>query len=199
MALNDIQHPDRNLPNHSTKESMKSMFRIVAIAASLAAAAMPAAWAANETQPVPPPPAQPPAAPGDKAPDGARPRRWQRDPMEQLQRLSEALSLTQEQKDQITAIIKGNAPQRQAIMNDAALTPEDRRAKMRKLMKGTQPKIRALLTTEQQQKFDAMPRPEFGRGPRHGGPHNPPPPGGNPPPPDAPPAAGSPPPPANSL
>jgi Spy/CpxP family protein refolding chaperone len=119
--------------------------------------------------------------------------------MEQLQRLSETLSLTQEQKDQITAIIKGNAPQRQAIMNDASLTPEDRRAKMRELMKGTPPKIRALLTTEQQQKFDAMPRPEFGRGPRHGGPHNPPPPGGNPPPPDAPPAAGSPPPPANSL
>jgi hypothetical protein len=28
-----------------------------------------------------------------------------------------------------------------------------------------------------------MPRPEFGRGPRHDGPHDPPPPGGNPPPP----------------
>jgi Spy/CpxP family protein refolding chaperone len=192
MALNDIQHPNRNLPNHSTKESMKSMFRIAAIAAGLAAAALPAARAADETQPVPPPPAQPPAALGDKAPDGARPRRWQRDPMEQLRRLSEALSLTQEQKDQITAIIKGNAPQRQAIINDAVLAQEAQRAKMRELRKETELKIRALLTPEQQQKFDALPRPEFGRGPRHGGPHYPP-------PPDAPPAAGSPPSPANSL
>ena len=167
---------------------MKSMFRIAAIAAGLAAAAVPAIRAADETQPAPPSPAQPPAAPGDKAPDGAQPRRWQRGPMEQVQRLGEALSLTQEQKDQVTAIIKGNAPQRQAIMNDLALAQEALRAKMRELRKETELKIRALLTPEQQQKFDAMPHPGFGRGPRHGGPHNPP-------PPDAPPAAGSPPPP----
>jgi Spy/CpxP family protein refolding chaperone len=186
MARNDIQHPNRNPPNHPTKEPMKSMFRIAAIAAGLAAAALPATRAADETQPVPPPPAQPPAAPNDKAPDGAKPRRWQRDPMAELNRLNEALSLTPEQKDQITAIIKENAPQRQAIMNDTALTPEDRRAKMQELRKGTQGKIRALLTPEQQKKFDAMPRPEFGRGPRHDGPREPPPPGGNPPPPNSP-------------
>ena len=169
MAPNDIQHANRNIPSHSTKSPMKSMFRIAAIAAGLAAAAVPAIRAADETQPVPPPPAQPPAL-SDKAPDGAQPRRWQRDPMEQVQRLGEALSLTQEQKDQITAIIKGNAPQRQAIMNDLALAQEALRAKMRELRKETELKIRALLTPEQQQKFDTMPRPGFRRGPRHGGP-----------------------------
>jgi Spy/CpxP family protein refolding chaperone len=173
---------------------MKSIFRIATIAAGLAVAALPAVRAADETPPGPPPP----AAPGDRAPDGARPPRWQRDPMERLQRMSEVLNLTQEQKDQIAAIIKGNAPQRQAIMKEAAAAQEAQRAKMRELRKETEQKIRALLTPEQQQKFDAMPRPEFGRGPRHGGPHGPPPPDGNLPPPDAPPGAGSPPPPPNN-
>jgi Spy/CpxP family protein refolding chaperone len=167
---------------------MKSMFRIAVITAGLAAATVPAVRAVDDTQPVPPAPAQPPGVAGDKAPDGAQPRRWQRDPMEQVQRLGEALRLTQEQKDQITAIIKGNAPQRQAIMNDAALALDAQRAKMRELRKETELKIRTLLTPEQQQKFDTMPRPGFGRGPRHGGPHNPP-------PSDAPPAAGNLPPP----
>ena len=101
--------------------------------------------------------------------------------------MSEVLNLTQEQKDQIAAIMK-----------EAAAAEEAQRAKMRELRKETEQKIRALLTPEQQQKFDAMPRPEFGRGPRHGGPHGPPPPDGNLPPPDAPPGAGSPPPPPNN-
>jgi len=194
MAGNDIQHPNRNLRSRSKRKPMKSMFRIAALAAGLAAASLSAARAADETQP-----AQPPAAPSDKTPNGAKLRHWQHDPMEQIRRLDEAVSLTPAQKDQINTLIKGNAPQRQAIKNDASLTPENRRAKMRELRNGTQGKIRALLTSEQQQKFDAMPRPEGGRGPRHGGPHNPPPSAGNPPLPDATPAAGSPPPPPNSL
>ena len=107
--------------------------------------------------------------------------------MEQLDRLKEVLSLTQEQTDQIQAIIKGNAPQRQAIFSDDSLSPDDKRAKMQELNKGAQAKIRALLTPEQQTKFDAMPRFRPGgrnHGPGHGPP--PPPPGGNPPPPPPP-------------
>jgi len=167
---------------------MKHTLRIAMIAAGLTAAAWTALRAADETsQPQPPPPAAPPAATGgENGPEGHA-RRWQRNPMEQLDRLKEVLSLTQEQTDQIQAIIKGNAPQRQAIFSDDSLSPDDKRAKMQELNKGTQAKIRALLTPEQQTKFDAMPRFRPGgrnHGPGHGPP--PPPPGGNPPPPPPP-------------
>jgi periplasmic protein CpxP/Spy len=179
---------------------MKLMLKTAVIAAGLAVAAWPALRAADESS-QPPPPA-PPAAPGGENNPEARPPRGPRDPMEQLEHLTQVLGLTQEQHDQIAAIYKANAPQRQAIMSDDSLSPNDKRAKMRELMNGTQAKVRALLTPEQQTKFDAMPRP--GRGSRNGGPGRgnppPPPPGDAPPPPppsgDAPPPANNPPPPA---
>lgn len=163
---------------------MKPTLRIGLMAAALAVAALPITRAADETQPPPPP-----GAGADKAAE-QHPRRGPRSPQEQLQRLSDALSLTPQQKDQIGAIYKENAPQRQAIMNDESLSREDRRAKMGELTKSTQTKVRALLTPEQQQKFDTMPRPGWGR--RGMGPNGGPPPGGNPPPANAtPPPAGN--------
>ena len=163
---------------------MKPTLRIAVIAAGLAVAAWPALRAADEPSQPPPPPAPPAAAGGEKSPE-ARPKHWQREQMERFEHMKQALNLTQEQSDQILAIINGNAPQRQAIMSDDSLSKRDRRAKMRELMKGTDARIRALLTPEQQTKFDAMPRP--GRGGRDGGPGhgNPPPPptGDTPPPP----------------
>ena len=120
--------------------------------------------------------------------------------MEQLERLKQALGLTPEQSDQIATIIKGNAPQRQAIFSDDSLSREEKGAKLHELMQGTQTQIRALLTPDQQKKFDAMPR--FGRRGRNGGPGPgnpppgdappPPPPGDMPPPASAPPATANP-------
>jgi Spy/CpxP family protein refolding chaperone len=111
-----------------------------------------------------------------------RPRRWRHEAKERLEHLKQELNLTQEQSDQIAAIIKGNAPQRQAIMNNDSLSPDEKRARMWELRQGTEARIRTLLTPEQQTKFDAMPR---GHGGRNGGPggKNP-----TPPPPPAPPA-----------
>ena len=177
---------------------MKPTFRIAVIAAGLAAAVWPALRAADvPSQPPPPPPPAPPAAVGGENNPEARPQRWRRDPMEQFERLKQALNLTQEQSDQISAIIKGNAPQRQAILRDDSLSRNDQRAKMQELRKGTEVRIRALLTPEQQKKFDAMPRGGPGGRQRHGpGPGNPPPPppGDTPPPPPPPP-----PPPSNGT
>ena len=161
---------------------MKSMFRIAVIAAGFAVAALPAVRAADETQP----------APGGQNTPGQTTRPERRgprmDPAERLKHLSEVLNLTDDQKAKVAAILKDDQEKGQAIRNDSSLSREDRRAKMMDLMKDSQTRIRALLTPEQQQKFDAMPRPE--RGPRDRGASGGPPPGENGPPP--PPPAGNP-------
>jgi protein CpxP len=151
---------------------MKSMLQIALLTTVFAVAALPAARAVDETQPAPPP------AGGEKSPE-ARPRRGPHGPLERLQRMSETLNLTQEQKDQVAAILKENAPQIQAIMNDESLSRDDRRAKMQGLRKDMRARIRAVLTPEQQTKFDAMPRPGWGT--RGQGPGHEPPPGTEPP------------------
>ena len=90
-----------------------------------------------------------------------------------VQRLDEALQLTDDQKAKITAISQKQAEEMQAI-----------RAKMQNLQKATHDEIRALLTADQQKKFDAMPPPGPGHGGhRDGGPGAP---GGDAPPPPAP-------------
>ncbi|MDD2763255.1 MAG: Spy/CpxP family protein refolding chaperone [Opitutaceae bacterium] len=146
---------------------MKSMFRTALLAAGLAVAALPSVRAADS-----------PAAPaaGDQTPAP----RWQHGPGERLQRLGEVLNLTPEQKDQVAAIFKADGPQGRAIMNDTSLSRAERRARMREFRKDMRAKIRAVLTPEQQQKFDAMPR--RGHGPQGRRPADEPStPGGNPP------------------
>ncbi|MFA5056758.1 MAG: hypothetical protein WC485_01480 [Opitutaceae bacterium] len=146
------------------------MFKTAFLAAGLAVAALPSMQAADSSTP---------PAPGDQ--NSAQPApRWQHGPKERLQHLGEVLALTPEQKDQVAAIFKADAPQVQAIMNDTSLSRAERRAKMQALRKDMRAKIRAVLTPEQQQKFDAMPPP--GHGPKGRGPADEPPsPGGNPP------------------
>lgn len=158
---------------------MKTLFRIILVAAGFSVAALPVMRAADEA---------PPAAPGgakdaDQPPPPER-RDRRMDPAQMLQHMKEQLSLTDDQTAKVDAIFKAQAEKRQAIMDDTALSPDDRRAKMQDLRKDSMAQVRALLTPEQQQKFDVMPRP--GRGPRGEGP------GGGPPPPPPPP------PPANS-
>ena len=161
---------------------MNVFIRIAMVLAGFALAALPAVQAADETQPPPPAPGGPNAAQPDRP--GWHGRRM--DPAQRLQHLSEVLNLTDDQKTRIAPMLKDQQAKMQALGSDDSLSREDRRAKMMGLMKETQGQIRALLTPEQQEKFDAMPRP--GRGPRGEGPG-----GAHPPPPaaDNPPAGGS--------
>lgn len=106
------------------------------------------------------------------------------DPAQRLQRMTEALGLTEDQQAKIKSIFQEEAGKRQAIMDDSSLSRDDQHAKMQELMKDIQARVRAILTPEQQTKFDAMPRP--GRGPRGEGPG-----GESPPPPPPPPPANS--------
>ena len=161
---------------------MKALTRLLLLAAGLAVAALPAARAADEA-----PPAPPPAAPNADQPAARPERRGRMDPAEMLERLKTAVNLTDDQTAKVKAIFQDQRAKMEALRGDESLSREDRRAKMMELMKAGHDQIRALLTPDQQQKFDAMPRPGFGRGPRGEGP------GGEPPP--SPPANNPPPPP----
>ena len=83
--------------------------------------------------------------------------RGQITPEARIQRIEEAVgSLTADQKSKITAIYNKLQSDMQAIPQ------EERREKGMALMQAAQKDVRAVLTAEQQKKFDEMPAP--GRG-----------------------------------
>jgi Spy/CpxP family protein refolding chaperone len=77
-------------------------------------------------------------------------------PDRQLARLTKELSLTSAQQDQIRPLLAERAQKMQALMQNQALAPEDRRTQMRTVNEGTQNGIVAVLTDEQKQKYAAM-------------------------------------------
>ena len=149
---------------------MNPMLRKTLLAAGLAGAFLTAVRAAD---------GPPPAATGDIG----TPPPAQNQPMEphggrgnRLQELTQTLELTPAQQEQVAAILKSSATQRQELMKQEAA---DRRAKMHALMTDTQAKVRAVLTPDQQKKFDAMPHPGRGHwGPKGGETNGAPPPAG---------------------
>ena len=98
----------------------------------------------------PPPPDQSQAAP----PQGGRGMRM--DPDQQLAHLTSALSLTTDQQSQIKPLLVDRQQKMQALMQNESLSQEDRRAQARTISQGTNNSIKAVLTDEQKQKFDAM-------------------------------------------
>jgi Spy/CpxP family protein refolding chaperone len=86
----------------------------------------------------------------------ARGHRQQMSPDQQLDRLTKALSLTDDQKTQIRPILQDREEKMQSIRSDTSLSREDRMAKMRSTFEESNNKIRAVLTDTQKQKFDQM-------------------------------------------
>jgi periplasmic protein CpxP/Spy len=74
----------------------------------------------------------------------------------QLEMLTKRLNLTPDQVTQVKAIDDDTMKQAQAVRADTSLSRDDKRAKMMSLHKGAQDKIRALLTPDQQTKYDAL-------------------------------------------
>lgn len=91
--------------------------------------------------------------PERKRPEGAtRPGGGRMNPEERLKKLTEQLSLTQEQQDKVKAIFEG-AREEMAKLRE---TPEDqRREKFGAFMKAQNEKVLAVLTPEQQEKHKA--------------------------------------------
>ena len=129
---------------------MKSTLKVVLslLALGLVASA-PIASAQDQT-----PPPQ-----GQKGPGGGGRGGRFMTPEQMIARLDEAVTLTADQKTKATDIYQKMADKMQAV------APEDRRTKGQEIRTATNAEIRALLTPEQQTKFDAMPQ---GRGPGGG-------------------------------
>lgn len=77
-------------------------------------------------------------------------------PADRLKQLTEQLSLTDAQQTKVKAIFTEQAAARKALAGDSALSDQDRRAKNMELMRSTNAKVRAVLTPEQQAKFDKI-------------------------------------------
>jgi hypothetical protein len=77
-------------------------------------------------------------------------------PEEQLRHLTEALSLSESQQTAVKAIIADTNKEAETVRADNALSPEDRRAKLRTLHEQAHAKIRDILNADQKKKFDEM-------------------------------------------
>lgn len=127
---------------------------------------------AQDTPP-PPPPDQSQAGP---PPEGGG-RGMRMDPNRQLERMTRELNLTSDQQEKIKPVLLERQQKMQALMQNQSLSQEDRRAQMRTIMEGSNNSIKANLTDDQKQKFDAMQQQRM----RRGGPGGPPPDGAAPP------------------
>lgn len=76
-------------------------------------------------------------------------------PEERVKQLKDSLSLNDKQTEQITAIYKELGAQRQALQ-DSIQDRSAMREAMRGLMAKSDEKVKAVLTTEQKEKFEAM-------------------------------------------
>jgi Spy/CpxP family protein refolding chaperone len=111
----------------------------------------------------------PPAKPAAGAPPAAKPAPGAPPADQRMQRgggfdrLLEQLNLTDEQKPKAQAILEAQRQKGREIRQDASLSVEDKRAKAEALTESTDAQMKALLTPEQFEKWQKMPRP--GRGP----------------------------------
>jgi Spy/CpxP family protein refolding chaperone len=93
----------------------------------------------------------------------------------QIEFLTKKLDLTPDQVTQVKAIDADTWKQAKALHEDTTIADADKRTKMMDIHKASQEKIRALLTPDQQTKFDALQAEMKNRGNRHGGLEGPPP------------------------
>jgi periplasmic protein CpxP/Spy len=95
---------------------------------------------------------QAPASPQGPPREGGGPRGGR----SQVEMLTKRLNLTTDQQAQVKAIDEDTGKQMMALRNDTSLSQDERRSKMMEIRKGSQDKIRAILTDEQKTKYDAM-------------------------------------------
>lgn len=77
-------------------------------------------------------------------------------PQRMLQKLSDQVNLTDDQKAKILPLYQAAADQLKALHDDASLSDDDKREKMRTIMQSTRKQIGDLLTPEQKEKLKEM-------------------------------------------
>ena len=73
-----------------------------------------------------------------------------------LQKLSSELGLTDAQKAQMKPVLQNSRQQVKAIKDDATLSADDRKAKLKELRKSTRQQTMAILTPDQQAKLKSI-------------------------------------------
>ena len=93
-------------------------------------------------------------------PPGTSAEHWrghrQADPAKRTEMLTKHLGLTSEQQPKVLDVLKSEQSQWEKLRSDSSLSQEDRRGKMMDIHKSTNDQIRALLTADQQKKWDEM-------------------------------------------
>ena len=75
---------------------------------------------------------------------------------QQLEHMTQMLNLTADQQQKIKPILENQQTQMQALHQDTSMSQADRRSKMMQIHQNTQQQIGAVLTPEQQQKWQQM-------------------------------------------
>jgi len=75
---------------------------------------------------------------------------------ERLQRLSDALNLSDEQKAKLKPILQDQVDQLRAVRDDASLTAEQKKTKAKQIHEAGKAKINEILTPEQREKWQKM-------------------------------------------
>lgn len=76
--------------------------------------------------------------------------------MAKLEKISTALNLSPQQKQQMLPILKEEAPKLQAIKSSTSLGPLQKAMQLRQVGEATDAKVMPILNPEQQQKWQAM-------------------------------------------
>ena len=85
-----------------------------------------------------------------------------------MEQMTEQLKLTDDQKPKVKEVLEGGQKKMAELRNDSSLSADDRREKMASIRTDEDKKLKAILTPEQQEKWQKM-REEFrGRGGKKG-------------------------------
>jgi len=87
-------------------------------------------------------------------------------PDAQLEHMSTALNLTDEQKTKIKPILEDTSTKMQQLRQDSSLSEQDKRAKMQEIHQDAMSRVRPILTADQQKKLESMHGPHGGPGER---------------------------------
>lgn len=77
-------------------------------------------------------------------------------PEERTEHLTQALSLSDDQKGKVLSIFQDEQKQVEALRSDSSLSQEDRWSKMREIRQNTNTQIKGTLNPDQAKKFDEM-------------------------------------------
>jgi Spy/CpxP family protein refolding chaperone len=92
----------------------------------------------------------------DSAKDGKKGGKRGPSVEQRLDRMTEELKLTDDQKPKVKTVLEDGAKKRQEMFSDSSVPREQRREKMQAIMDDESKKLKAILTPEQNEKWEKM-------------------------------------------